>query len=430
MSKKLYQPLLAIVVLIILILNTQTIANTVVVTNLEVTRGNLYGLFFLFLIEVYFLFVLYDFLVLSIYGWINSIIYQLCRRTLWKENVSLTQFMIRVNYATLRIYGFLKLGWVRYENSQVSPVWIGISKLTLLQKIIYITRVAISFPAILSIIFTLFTLKTIDTNWLYNQWKYFLELLKSFSQIEINFGDIFSRLPAVVALLTILPVFFFFYFYSQKREVRKIIDKKNKESFEIIVTKHDELSKLISKSIYAISENLDYIIKCQSLIIDLILNKKIKNFHQLENRHYSSIDSVESYCFKEIPEFDGMAELIEELTSEKLDYFTKAFSIKRYDLWHLCFQFYRLKTPDQLNALFFTKKGMEKKISNTTRLSFDCSEKEFAKYKDELKDNLLYDIYDALEMLYALKRYNDSLKQRLNSSSMEKTLIKIFLKEK
>lgn len=51
-------------------------------------------------------------------------------------------------------------------------------------------------------------------------------------QIKVNIGDIFSRLPALVALITIVPVIFFFYFYSQKRDVRKIIDKENSQYFE------------------------------------------------------------------------------------------------------------------------------------------------------------------------------------------------------
>ncbi|MFU1822201.1 hypothetical protein ACM6QP_15310, partial [Enterococcus faecium] len=87
------------------------------------------------------------------------------------------------------------------------------------------------------------------------------------------------------------------------------------------------LSKLITKSIYTISENLDYVINCQSLIVDLILNKMIKNMHELKGRYYYANKNVETYLFKEIPEIPKIAEIIVELTSEELDYFTKRFSV-------------------------------------------------------------------------------------------------------
>lgn len=430
MSKKLFKWLVVIVVFVFFIANVQTVINSIISFNLDVTSGNLFWLWLIFFIEICFFLIIYDFLILEIFILIRSSIEKLSRLSITRKNIGSALFMIRVNYNTSRVFKFLRLGWVGYGNSNISPVWVGISKSTLFQKIFVIIRIVISLPAVLAIVLTLFTLNIINVDWAYSQWEYLLGFLKKAFTIKINFGDIFSKLPAIVALLTIVPAIFFFYFYSQKREVRKIIDRKNNESFEIVVIKHNELSKHISKSIYTISENLDYVIKCQSLVIDLILNKKIKNMHELKDRYYCASKNVETYLFKEILEISKIAEVIVELTSEELDYFTKRFSMKKYEIWHFYWEFSSCNTSEKLNRLFLTKQGMNEIISKITELPFEISKEELTKYENEQQDILSYKIYDALETLYSLKRYNESLKRYLNSSKTEKTLMRTLVKEK
>lgn len=425
-----YKKIAVIIFIIILIFNAQFIIDSMIDFNLVVSSKNFIWLCVLFFIEIFITLIFYDFMMLEIHAWISIGIEELCSILIKKKNVRLAQFLIRVNYNISRGFKFLRLGWIRYGGSDLSPVWVGISKSTFSQKIFVIVRIAISFPAMSAIVLTLFTLNIINVDWIYNQWEKCFDFLKKAFTLKINFGDIFSKLPAVVALLTIIPVLFFFYFYSQKREVRKIIDRKNKESFEIVVIKHHELSKLISKSIYTISENLDYVIKCQSLMVDLILNKKIKNRYELEGIYYYATKNVETYPFREIPEFQRIAELIVELTSEELTYFTGNFSVKKYDLWHFYWKFNRYKTSEKLNRLFFTKQGMSEKISEVTELPYETTKEEFVKLKNHQQDFLSYDIYDALETLYDLKRYNDSLKRYLTSSKTENTLMKILVKKK
>lgn len=424
-----YKKIAVIIFIIILIFNAQFIIDSIVDFNLVVSSKNFIWLCVLFFIEILIILIFYDFMMIKMYAWINLGIKGLCRILIKKKNVRLAQFLIRVNYNILRVFKFLRLGWTQYGGSDLSPVWVGISKTTLSQKIFVIVRIVISFPAMLAIVLTLFTLNIINVDWIYSQWETCFDYLKKVFTVKINFGDIFSKLPAAVALLTIIPVLFFFYFYSQKREVRKIIDRKNKESFEIVVIKHHELSKLISKSIYTISENLDYVIKCQSLMVDLILNKKIKNRYELEDSYYAT-KNVETYPFKEIPEFQRIAELIVELTSEELTYFTRNFSVKKYDLRHFYWKFNRYKSSEKLNRLFFTKQGMSEKISEVTELPYETTKEELVKLKNQQQDILLYDIYDALETLYDLKRYNDSLERYLTSSKTENTLREILLKKK
>lgn len=430
MYKKKLKRMAVIICIIILIFNVKFVIDSIVRFNLDVSFGNFVGLYALFLIEISIILIFYDFLMLESYVIICSSIETLCRLSITRQNVWLAMFLIRVNYNTSRVFKFLRLGWIRYGDPNLSPVWRGISNSNLFQKVSVIFRVVISIPAMLAIVFTLFTLNIINLDLLHNQWEYYFEYFKKAFTIRINFGNIFSKLPAVVALITLIPALFFLYFYSQKREVRKIIDKKNKESFEIVVIKHNELSKLISRSIYTICENLDYVIDCQSLIVNLILDKKIKNSYELEGRYYHAGQNIETYLFLEIPEIQNISELIAELTSEELDCFTRLFSVKRYDIWHFYWMFSRFKTSEKVNRLFLTKQGIKEMLSKVRELSFAISKEELDKYRDEQQNILSYSIYDSLETLYALKRYNESLKRYITSSKTEKTLMKTLDKEK
>lgn len=429
MSEKLFKWLLVIFFLLF-ITNVQTLIDAIILFNLYITSENLFLLCLIFFIEICVFLIIYDLLILESYSFISFRIEKLGKLLITRKNIGLALFTIRVNYNIARVFKFLRLGWLRYDNPNLSSVWVGISKSTIFQKIFVIIRLMICLPAILAIVLTLFTSNIINLDWVYSQWEYLFGFLKRAFTIKINFGDVFSKLPAVVALLTIVPVLFFFYFHSQKREVRKIIDRKNNESFEIVVIKHNELSKLISKSIYTISENLDYVINCQSLIVDLILNQKIKNMHELRDGHYYAKRNIETYLFKDIPEIQKIAEIIVELTSEELDCFTKLFSVKKYEIWHFYWKFRSCKTSEKLNRLFFTKQGMSEIISNVTELPFEISKEELTTYENKQQASLSYNIYDALKTLYSLKRYNESLKRYLTSSKTEKTLMKTLAKEK
>ncbi|EAC3174235.1 hypothetical protein AAU33_14520 [Listeria monocytogenes] len=433
MSKKLFKWLVVIIFFmfsLFFITNAQTVIDAIILFNLDITSENLFLLCLIFFIEICVFLIIYDLLILESYSFISFRIEKLGRILITKKNVELALFTIRVNYNIARVFKFLRLGWLRYDNPNLSSVWVGISKSTLFPKIFVIIRAMICLPVMLAIVLTLFTLNIINLDWVYSQWEYLFGFLKKAFTIKINFGDIFSKLPAVVALLTIVPVLFFFYFHSQKREVRKIIDRKNNELFESVVIKHNELSKLISKSIYTISENLDYVINCQPLIVDLILNKKIKNMHELKDGYYLANRNVEAYLFKEIPGILKIAEVIVELTSEELDYFTRLFSMKKYEIWHFYWEFGNCKTSEKLNRLFLTKQGVNEMISEVRELTFEISKEELTTYENKQQAILSYNIYDALETLYSLKRYNESLKRYLTSSKTEKTLMKTLAKEK
>ena len=155
--------------------------------------------------------------------WTVYKIESLCQFLIKENRIRLALFMVRMQYNILKIFSFLKLRWPYYYSINSNQVWKGISKLTSFQKFIIIR--IFSLPIIFSIILTLFTLDIINMEWLRICCVYLSELLKQLFSITINFEDIFSWLPSIAALLSILPILFFFYFYSQKREFRKIINK-------------------------------------------------------------------------------------------------------------------------------------------------------------------------------------------------------------
>ena len=104
--------------------------------------------------------------------------------------------------------------------------------------------------------------------------------------------------------------------------------------------------------------------------------------------------------------------------------------MKRYEIWHFYWEFSSCKTSEKLNRLLLTKQGMNEIISKVSELPFEISKEKLTKYENEQQDKVSYKIYDALETLYSLKRYNESLKRYLTSSKTEKTLIKTLTKEK
>lgn len=418
MIRKLVSWAVGILITIFFILHRPFIIKGIINWDLEMSSSNAILLFIIILVEILVLFALYDYLVIMFYSSITANLRNIGKNLLKKENTKVSMFIIRVDYYILRLVSFLRLGWVRYDTSNLNPVWLGISKLTLIQKFYFILSVIISLPVVLALVMTSLILNWIDIEWINNQWGHILKLLSNIYSVKIDIGEIFSKLPTVVALLVLIPTFFLFYFYSQKREVRKIIEKRNNEVFKIVVDKHNNLYKLISNSIYNISENLNYIIRCQKLIADLI----VKNHQDTRN--------IDDFHFKEIPEFREISNLIDELTNEELGYFTRQFSAHKYEI----FYFYRncsdYKKLEKLNRLFLTKQYFKEKFNNRRKSFPELAYEKLTTCSTEQQDILVDEIYDALKNLYSLYRYTISLERYLFSSNIEKTIMKTLLKEK
>ncbi|MDL4889341.1 hypothetical protein [Enterococcus hirae] len=427
MHKKIYKSTITIfLVVVFLFSGIRSLEVEFVNFNFDPSSKNFFSLCLIFFIYIVFIIVVYYFMIRELKFWVINKIDSLCEFLIKENKIRLALFLVRIRYNILKIFSFLNLRWPYYHSINSNQIWKGISKLTIFQKFIIIIRM-FSLPVILSIILTLFTSDIINMEWLYIRCVYFLKSLKQLFTITINFENVFSWLPSIAALLTILPILFFFYFYSQKREFRKIINKNKQKRIETVVNKHYELSKLISSSIYEITENLNYVINCQALLVDLILNKKIDNIYELSERNIYRNRNIEKFNLKEISQLEKISKIITELTNLELDDFTWSFSKKRYEMRYLYLNFYLFRNSETLNHLFLTKQGIETIISNVSSKKY--SKEQFIKTRNKEIDIFTYNIYRALTMLYALKRYNDFLDRYLNSSNLEIKIINTLLKD-
>jgi len=406
------------------------IVSEVISTNLNVSQGNLLALTFIYLIELLFVLLIYDLVIIKLYSGISYYLCELGQFAVRMKKIGIALYTIRLNYYLLRLSKLLRLGWVTYGSGEKSSVWRGLSKLSLAQLLVNIFRIIISVPMLFAFLSACFSLGILKGDIAYYLYK-LQEFLRGILQIKVNIGDIFSRLPALVALMTILPIVFFFYFYSQKRDVRKIIDKENSQYFEEVVLLYEKLLIWIDNHIYKLSENFNYVIKCQDSIVEIFLKKEVPNYISLAEQQYYIPGDIETFRFVEITDLTEFLEIMSKLSSDRLRKYTRIFSVKRFDIWRLyLLDFPLLNEEEKIERSFYTKKGMGSKLDNRVTSSCDFTQEQIEKRRREELSRLSWSIYDELELLYRFKRVSDSLRKYLYFSRTERLLLKALNKDK
>ena len=427
---KIYKIILLLIAIVLLIFFWQVIVNLVVSTNLEVSQGNLFALTIIFWLEILFILVTYDLVIIELYSGVSYCLSKLGQWAIGTNKVSVALYTTRLNYYLLRLSRLLRVGWVTYASDENNSVWIGISKLSLTQLSLNIFRFIISTPMFLAFLSACFSLRLLKVDFAYYSHK-LQEFLRGILQIKVNIGDIFSRLPALVALMTILPILFFFYFYSQKRDVRKIIDKENSKYFEEVVLLYEKLLIWIDNHIYELSENFNYVIKCQDSIVEIFLKKEVPNYISLAGKQYYIPGEIETLRFVEVTDLTEFREIMSKLSSDRLRKYTRIFSVKRFDIWYLYFfDFPLLSEEEKIERSLYTKKGLSYKLDNRHTFPYDFTQEQIEKRRKEEQALLSWSIYDKLELLYRFKRVSDSLRKYLYSSRMERLILKALNKDK
>jgi hypothetical protein len=427
---KIYKIILLLIAIVLLIFFWQVIVNLVVSTNLEVSQGNLFALTIIFWLEILFILVTYDLVIIELYSGVSYCLSKLGQWAIGTNKVSVALYTTRLNYYLLRLSRLLRVGWVTYASDENNSVWIGISKLSLTQLSLNIFRFIISTPMFLAFLSACFSLRLLKVDFAYYSHK-LQEFLRGILQIKVNIGDIFSRLPALVALMTILPILFFFYFYSQKRDVRKIIDKENSKYFEEVVLLYEKLLIWIDNHIYELSENFNYVIKCQDSIVEIFLKKEVPNYISLAGKQYYIPGEIETLRFVEVTDLTEFREIMSKLSSDRLRKYTRIFSVKRFDIWYLYFfDFPLLSEEEKIERSLYTKKGLSYKLDNRHTFPYDFTQEQIEKRRKEEQALLSWSIYDKLELLYRFKRVSDSLRKYLYSSRTERLLLKALNKDK
>lgn len=369
----------------------------------------------------------YDFLINISYARLELIVEERGRLAIKERNIRATLIWIRIDYSLSKIYYKNRLGWVTYGTSpNDSKVWRGIIN----KPIKKILNFLISIPAVISLEMTSLLLLYLNDS---KQFLLYIDLIKTtlfkLLSLEINFGEVLTRLPAMVALITIIPTLFFFYFYNQQREVKRVIDEKHGELFREIVLKHEELSNIMDKLIYDFSMNMDYVINDQDIIVKSFLNKMIPNYSELDKSYYFNEFGMLDKHLNNFVEIKNMARVIKFLLQTRDKTSIWKLFVKRYDILQLCTQFSKLDTEEKIDRLFFTKKGMSLRLSSVDMKSCTYDINSLDEETTNQLDVLLYDIYESIRTLYSLKKYNDSLIGYLYPTAFEKTLLKIFIKK-
>ena len=368
----------------------------------------------------------YDFLIMKIAHLVSMLLDKFGKELVQKGQGECAMCIVRINYLWEMIYRFLRLGWISYEPTDRSDIWTVLSKASISQKFVGLFKFLVSFPVVLSFILACFSLNILNFTEI-QEW------VISSLKFNINLSDVFSALsslPILAAIPILIPVIFCFYFYSRKRDVRKIIDREEDRYLEETALLYKELMSWIDQNLYNISQNYEYVISVQELIVEMRLEKRISNYNALKDRRNYSLPQIDNYRFIELPEVDDFVEVINKLLSDRLRRFTRVVALKSYAIWELYWELSSLKDLDRAHYSFYTKCGMVNDISNRSKVLRDITKEELKEKREDESSTLADDIYKNLKMLYVLKRGSDALRKYLYPSRTERFLVKAFQKEK
>ena len=194
---------------------------------------------------------------------------------------------------------------------------------------------------------------------------------------------------------------------------------------------YEKLLIWIDNHIYELSENFNYVIKCQDSIVEIFLKKEVPNYISLAGKQYYIPGEIETFRFVEVTDLTEFREIMSNLSSDRLRKYTRIFSVKRFDIWYLYFfDFPLLNEEERIERSLYTKKGMSYKLDNRHTFPYDFTQEQIEKRRKEEQSLLSWSIYDKLELLYRFKRVSDTLRKYLYSSRTERLLLKALNKDK
>ena len=413
--------------LLMVILNRIEINRLREIFTFGVDKENLFllTLIYSFLLILYL--SVYDFLIMKIGHRVSMLLDKLGQALVQKEKVEHALRVVRIGYSWEMIYRFLRLNWFSYTPTDNNDVWAVLSKASISQNLVSLFKILLSLPVILSFILACFSLNILNfteiQEWVISSLNFKINLSDVFS-------DVFSGLPILATILTLIPTIFWFYFYSRKRDVRKIIDREEGRYLEEVVLLYKELMSWIDQNLYKISQNYDYVVRVQKSIVEIRLEKRISNCSALKDRLNYSLLQIDNYRFIELPEVKDLVAVIDKLLSDRLCRLTRVVALKSYAIRELYWELSTLKDLDRAHYSFYTKCGMVNDISNRSKVFRDVTEEMLEKERGLESSILARDIYKNLKMLYVLKCGSDALRKYLYPSRTERVLVRAFQKEK
>lgn len=384
------------------------------------------ALFYLIILIIYLL--LYEIILRKLWLSTSLKLEDIGERAVYNEDIGRAILMVRFNYLATRVYRFLNLGQVTYGYPNENMVWKGLNKASISRNIVAIFKFLISIPMLTSLALSCISLRIFSFSNL--PMDRIQDLMIQSLNLRVNLVDLASKLPLVATLLALVPTVFFFYFYSQKRDVRKIIDKERNKHLEESVLLYEKLMLWIDKNLYDISNNYDYVVGVQNSIVSLRMEKRVPNYFSLVSVPIYGMNKINNFQFIELSEADDFTRIVNDLLSDKLRRYSRMLACRDYDLRELYWNLLSLKDSKRVHWSFYTRSGVEDYISAMTELPHDINKEMFEEERKYESSILASDIYKKFEILYSLKRGSEALRKYLYSSRTEKVLVRVLQKEK
>ncbi len=384
------------------------------------------GIFYLIILIIYLL--LYEVTLRKLWLSTSLKLEDVGERAVCNKKIGRALLMVRINYLVTRVYRFLNLGQITYGYPNENKVWKGLNKASISRNIVAILKFLISIPVLTSLALSCISLRIFSFSNL--PMDRFQDLMVQSLNLRVDLLDLASKLPLVAAILALVPTVFFFYFYSQKRDVRKIIDKERNKHLEESVLLYEKLMLWIDKNLYDISNNYDYVVRVQKSIVSSRMKKSVPNYSSSTGNTHLFMKKSDNFQFIELPGVNDFTQIVSELLSDKLHRYSRMLACRDYDLWELYWNLLSLKDSKRVHWLFYTRSGVEDYISAMAELPHNLDKEMFEEERKYESSILASDIYKKLEILYSLKRGSEALRKYLYSSRTEKVLVRVLQKEK
>ena len=390
--------------------------------NISIVGYNMILLTTLFIVELALIMLFVDIIIILFRELYYEIKYKTYKILLYKKSIRFSLLIIRICYFFDKISFFIRPGFIVFSySSKEIKTWDNVTRKSIGERIRglfnFITSCYFTIP-IVSTLIVKGCIK-ISRGSLFN-------IVREFISVKINLFNLLSYLPTITALMAIIPVIFFFYFYSEKSEARKIVSESEKIYYKKVVKINEELSNILWNVIYDLSKNLDYVIKNQDLVIELLVKESICNYDEVSSERFCKLDSVDKYLFATIGDLEKVSELCIELCESKYKESLNKLYRNKYEFIIFKTHFYTLKNYDYLNELFYTKQGMHLLVNEKGKYKIVMSKEQYEKkLKDENNDSLYY-LSHALGLLYIMYRFTFKMTEFLHQTNNEYRIKNLF----
>lgn len=374
--------------------------------NLEISNGNLIELFFVYWLEIGIILALWDLLMHEIYIHISLILDETAEYLLQTNRVRLTIWCVRLKYGISKVMFFLRLGWWKSafpDNDNI--VWSNIIRPTIKNTFLSICVSMIKIPALVALFFTAINLEWFEISDI-------LDALNAFCNLEFDFWGFAKNLSP---LITVILVVFIWDFISFKGIIRRTVAQANRKKMEDIIQQHRILTETIGMSLYSIASNIEYVINCKELVVDLWIHSKFPDYKNEKCMLQRDLN-LESFCFKDIPELKSIVDIFGNFNSNGNSGVSRTFTSYKYEFLTIMskMSYFSLQ---RLNEKLFTKQGMESMIVDDRYPCVEYSKEEIDEKRSNYLEYMPRRLVESLELLYTFCRYYDEMSKLLNVRS-------------